>query len=69
MTIDAEKLGCRSLLVMMKLGFDMRAHYDHVLVDPLPEHLQILADRIEGYAEWTEVGQGAAAEHQANPRT
>lgn len=60
MNVDTERLGCRSPLVLMKLGFDLRGHYDALLAAPLPEGLQRLADRIDGYAEWKDVDPSAS---------
>jgi hypothetical protein len=39
------QMGARSRLVLDKLGFDMRTHYQAVLSDPPPDHLQRLVDR------------------------
>jgi hypothetical protein len=36
---DASQLGFRSVLVLMKLGFEMRKHYDEVLNEPIPDEL------------------------------
>lgn len=60
MNLDPDRLGCRSLLVLMKLGFDLRAHYDEVVAAPLPHDLQALADRVDGYVEWRDVGASDA---------
>jgi hypothetical protein len=32
-------MGFRSLLVLMKLGFEMREHYDEVLNEAIPDEL------------------------------
>jgi hypothetical protein len=32
-------MGFRSVLVLMKLGFDMRKHYDEVLNEAIPDEL------------------------------
>jgi hypothetical protein len=32
-------MGFRSVLVLMKLGFEMREHYDEVLNDAIPDEL------------------------------
>jgi hypothetical protein len=32
-------MGFRSVLVLMKLGFEMRKHYDEVLNDAIPDEL------------------------------
>ena len=34
---DASQMGFRSVLVLMKLGFEMREHYDEVLNDAIPD--------------------------------
>ena len=52
--MDETKLGCRSMLVLLKLGFDMRPYYDDVLNAPLPPALQTLSDELAGYAAWTD---------------
>lgn len=49
---DAEKLGCRSPLVLMKLGHDLRPTYDTVLTEPLPAGLLAIAEELDGYADW-----------------
>jgi hypothetical protein len=36
---DASQMGFRSVLVLMKLGFEMRKHYDEVLKEPIPDEL------------------------------
>jgi hypothetical protein len=36
---DASQMGFRSVLVLMKLGFDMRKHYDEVLNEAIPDEL------------------------------
>jgi hypothetical protein len=32
-------MGFRSVLVLMKLGFELRMHYDEVLNEPIPDEL------------------------------
>jgi hypothetical protein len=39
-------MGARSLLVLMKLGFDLRSCYEHLLEEPEPEHLKSLIARL-----------------------
>ena len=39
-------MGPRSLLVLLKLGHELRADYDHLLDADVPEHLQPLIDRL-----------------------
>lgn len=45
----ASKLGCRSMFVLAKLGFDMRDQYQDLLSEPLPVEfsraLALLEDR------------------------
>jgi hypothetical protein len=36
---DASQMGFRSVLVLMKLGFELRMHYDEVLNEPIPDEL------------------------------
>ena len=36
---DASQMGFRSVLVLMKLGFEMRKHYDEVLNEAIPDEL------------------------------
>jgi hypothetical protein len=33
-------MGFRSFLVLAKLGFDLREHYDHLFVEPLPDEIR-----------------------------
>jgi hypothetical protein len=42
------RLGPRSKLVLMKLGFDMRSYYEDVLHEPVPSHLMPLVERLPG---------------------
>ena len=41
------QMGFRSPFVLMKLGFDMREHYDELLNEPIPDelmrHLRVIA--------------------------
>jgi hypothetical protein len=39
-------MGVRSLLVLMKLGYDLRSEYEHLMDDPVPEHLQPFIERL-----------------------
>ena len=39
-------MGARSLFVLMKLGYDLRSEYAHLMDDPVPEHLQPLIERL-----------------------
>ena len=41
-------LGPQSKLVLMKLGFDLRSHYDDVLQEPVPDQLKPLIERLPG---------------------
>ena len=43
-------LGPRSRLVLMKLGFDLRSHYDDVLNEPVPDQLKPLVECLPGDA-------------------
>lgn len=47
-------------LVLEKIGFDLRPKLEPTLQEPLPSHLQKLADEVDGYVEWRDVGPGAA---------
>ena len=42
------QMGARSKLVLMKLGFDMRADYDALLDDPIPNEMRSLIYRLAG---------------------
>ncbi|MBM0206107.1 hypothetical protein JNW90_26135 [Micromonospora sp. STR1s_5] len=50
------QLGCRSPLVLAKLGFDLRSQLQGTLSSPLPDPVQRLADEVDGYVEWRDVG-------------
>lgn len=49
------ELGCRSPLVMAKLGYDLRTCYQEVVDQPMPERLQSLCEELLGYASFDEV--------------
>lgn len=51
------KLGRHSLLVLHKLGFDLRRHCGETFEAPLPLRLASLADEVAGYAEWRDVDE------------
>lgn len=53
--MDDMDLGCRSPLVMAKLGFDLRTHYKDLVEAPLPDRLQELCDKLLGYAAYEDV--------------
>ena len=36
---DATRMGFRDKLVLCKLGFDLRDHYEHLVNEPLPDAL------------------------------
>lgn len=42
------EMGARSKLVLMKLGFDMRADYDALVNEPIPNELRSLIYRMAG---------------------
>jgi hypothetical protein len=44
---EACRLGFRSRLVLAKLGFDLRDHYEEALSQPLPEALRHSLDRLD----------------------
>jgi hypothetical protein len=46
----ASRMGFRSKLVLAKLGYDLRQHYDAVLDQDLPEELALLATRLNPVA-------------------
>jgi hypothetical protein len=50
------QLGCRSPLVLAKLGHDLRPQLQETFASPLPEPIQRLADEVDGYVEWRDVG-------------
>ncbi len=41
------RIGFRPLLLLMKLGHDLRQHYQAVLDDPLPRELRAAVGRLE----------------------
>jgi Anti-sigma factor NepR len=43
----SSKMGFRSSLVLAKLGFDLRNHYDDLLDEPLPEEISRLLQQLE----------------------
>jgi hypothetical protein len=43
---EASRMGFRSLLVLKKLGFDLREEYDRILGQELPGELGRLANRL-----------------------
>ena len=49
------ELGCRSPLVMAKLGYDLRSCYQEVVEQPMPDRLQSLCDELLGYASFEDV--------------
>jgi hypothetical protein len=50
------KLGPRSRLVLAKLGFDMRASYDDLLKDPLPDSHTSLVKQLPGQHDVIDLG-------------
>ena len=42
------EMGARSLLVLMKLGFDLRSYYEHLMDEPEPDHLKGLIEQLPG---------------------
>jgi hypothetical protein len=44
---EASRMGFRSLLVLKKLGFDLREEYDRILGQELPGELGRLANRLD----------------------
>lgn len=52
MFTDEARLGCRSPLVLQKLGYDLRASLDDTFKAPLTQDMKALSDRLLGYAEW-----------------
>ena len=59
------QLGCRSPLVLAKLGHDLRSQLQATFSGPLPERIQLLADEVDGYVEWRDVG-APPSEGEAN---
>ncbi len=41
-------MGARSLLVLLKLGFELRSSYGPVIDEPLPEQLRTLLEQLPG---------------------
>ena len=60
-------LGCRSPLVLAKLGFDLRSQLQDTFSSPLPDRILRLADEVDGYVEWRELGAPPAS--AAGPST
>ena len=56
------KLGPRSRLVLAKLGFDMRASYDDLLKEPLPESHTSLLKQLPGQHDVIDLNS-----HRENP--
>ena len=65
------QLGCRSPLVLAKLGFDLRSQLEDTFAGPIPTRIQRLADQIDGYVAWRDVGRpysdGASWSRMAEP--
>ena len=55
MQAASANLGSHALLVLHKLGFDLRQQLDATLEAPLPPELARLADEVDRYAEWRDV--------------
>jgi hypothetical protein len=45
--LRSSKMGARSSLVLAKLGFDLRDHYEGLLDEPLPAEISRLIQRLE----------------------
>jgi hypothetical protein len=56
----ATQLGFRSPFVLAKLGFDLRSQLEDTFTSPLPARIQRLADEVDGYVEWQDVGPSPA---------
>lgn len=61
------KLGCRSPLVLAKLGYDLRAQLQDTFSSPLPARLKRLADQVDGYVEWRDVNRPPPGEPETTP--
>ena len=48
-TPTSSNLGFRSALVLAKLGFDLREHYEDLLSEALPEELGRLVNRLQDH--------------------
>lgn len=62
MFTDETRLGCRSPLVLQKLGYDLRASLDETFSAPLPREMKALSDRLLGYAEWEDAERPVIAD-------
>lgn len=62
------QMGCRSRLVLEKLAFEVGRQMEDTLRAPLPDRLQRLADELEGYAEWRDVGSSSPTPPARPPR-
>lgn len=51
MFTDEARLGCRSPLVLQKLGYDLRASLEETFRAPLPQAMKDLSDRLPGASE------------------
>lgn len=58
--MDDRKLGCRSLLVLMKLGYDLRAYYEGMIDEELPTELKELSDKLIGYVPFRDIPHEAS---------
>jgi hypothetical protein len=61
------QLGCRSPLVLAKLGHDLRPQLQDTFASPLPEPIQRLADEVDGSAKWRDVGVPLADDRASVP--
>jgi len=60
------KLGSQPMLILHKLGFDLRKQLDDTLAAPLPPRLRELCDELMGFADWRDVDR---RERRARDRT
>jgi hypothetical protein len=46
--------------VLAKLGFDLTSELEDTFTSPLPPRIQRLANEVDGYVEWHDVGPSPA---------
>jgi hypothetical protein len=62
-----QQLGCRSPFVLAKLGYDLRGQLEDTFSSPLPPRLKRLADQLDGYVAWRDVGAPPQADPEPSP--
>ena len=70
---DATRMGFRDKLVLCKLGFDLRDHYEHLVNEPLPDALDqsiksLEAAALDAFSECDHRAKRAAAQNGMKAR-